>query len=150
MVSVGSQGPCRRVLRAGPRQPQRDDPQRDEAARIREQRGRGSDVAPRLRRPFSEKGGLQRRDRLSTRLRDWEVGAVSAGGPNDVEAIRRKPAMLAEGLRDRAILPEIAINHFRAAFPDGAVVELRDAGHFCQEDQPTLLVSLIEQFVQLT
>jgi cis-3-alkyl-4-acyloxetan-2-one decarboxylase len=73
-----------------------------------------------------------------------------AGGPSDVAAIRRKPAMLAEGLRDRAILPEIAIDHFRAAFPNGAVVELRDAGHFCQEDQPTLLVSLIEQFIQLT
>jgi hypothetical protein len=32
------------------------------------------------------------------------------------EAIRHKPAILAEGLRDRAILREIAINHFRAAF----------------------------------
>jgi len=27
---------------------------------------------------------------------------------------------------------------------------LPDAGHFCQEDQPALLVALIEQFVQLT
>ena len=73
-----------------------------------------------------------------------------AGGPADVEAIRRKPAMLAEGMRDRAILPEIALAHFRAAFPSGAVVELPDAGHFCQEDQPRALVALIEQFMQLT
>jgi cis-3-alkyl-4-acyloxetan-2-one decarboxylase len=73
-----------------------------------------------------------------------------AGGPREVEAIRHKPAMLAEGLRDRAILPEIALTHFRAAFPEGAVVELHDAGHFCQEDQPAILVALIEQFVQLT
>jgi cis-3-alkyl-4-acyloxetan-2-one decarboxylase len=73
-----------------------------------------------------------------------------AGGPSEVEAIRRKPAMLAEGMRDRAILPEIALEHFREAFPAGAVVELQDAGHFCQEDQPALLVALIEQFVQLT
>jgi pimeloyl-ACP methyl ester carboxylesterase len=73
-----------------------------------------------------------------------------AGGPREVEAIRHKPAMLAEGLRDRAILPEIALTHFRAAFPKGAVVELHDAGHFCQEDQPAILVALIEQFVQLT
>ena len=58
--------------------------------------------------------------------------------------------MLAEGLRDRAILPEIALNHFRAAFPEGAIVELDDVGHFCQEDQPAMLVALIEQFVQLT
>lgn len=73
-----------------------------------------------------------------------------AGGPREVEAVRRKPAMLAEGLRDRAILPEIALNHFRAAFPEGAIVELDDVGHFCQEDQPAMLVALIEQFVQLT
>jgi cis-3-alkyl-4-acyloxetan-2-one decarboxylase len=73
-----------------------------------------------------------------------------AGGPTEVEAIRRKPAMLAEGMCDRAILPEIALTHFRAAFPDGAVVELQEAGHFCQEDQPEVLVALIEQFVQLT
>ena len=59
-----------------------------------------------------------------------------AGGPAEVDAIRRKPAMLAEGLCDRAILPEIAFAHFRAAFSGGAVVELQDAGHFCQEDQP--------------
>jgi cis-3-alkyl-4-acyloxetan-2-one decarboxylase len=73
-----------------------------------------------------------------------------AGGPAEVDAIRRKPAMLAEGMCDRAILPEIALAHFRAAFPGGAVVELQDAGHFCQEDQPTTLVALIEQFIQLT
>jgi haloalkane dehalogenase len=73
-----------------------------------------------------------------------------AGGPREVEAIRRKPAMLAEGMRDRAIRPTIALAHFRAAFPGGAVVELPDAGHFCQEDQPATLVALIEQFLQLT
>jgi haloalkane dehalogenase len=73
-----------------------------------------------------------------------------AGGPGEVAAIRRKPAMLAEGMRDRAILPEIALAHFRAAFPGGAVVELPGAGHFCQEDQPATLVALIDQFIQLT
>ena len=73
-----------------------------------------------------------------------------AGGPSEVDAIRRKPAMLAEGMRDRAILPEIVLAHFRAAFPGGAVVELPDAGHYCQEDQPLVLVALIEQFLQLT
>jgi cis-3-alkyl-4-acyloxetan-2-one decarboxylase len=73
-----------------------------------------------------------------------------AGGASEVEAVRRKPAMLAEGLKDRAVLPEIAINHFRTAFPGGAIVELPGAGHFCQEDQPAVLVALIDQFVQLT
>jgi pimeloyl-ACP methyl ester carboxylesterase len=73
-----------------------------------------------------------------------------AGGPAEIEALRRKPAMLAEGMRDRAIMPEIAIEHFRAAFPQGAVVELANAGHFCQEDQPATLVALIDQFMQVT
>lgn len=72
------------------------------------------------------------------------------GGPAEVEAIRHKPAMLAEGMRDRAILPEISLDHFRAAFPAGAIVELPHTGHFCQEDEPAILIALIEQFVQLT
>jgi haloalkane dehalogenase len=58
--------------------------------------------------------------------------------------------MLAEGMRDRAVLPETALTHFRAAFPGGAVVELEDAGHFCQEDAPAILIALIKQFIQLT
>ena len=32
----------------------------------------------------------------------------------------------------------------------GAVTEIEGAGHFCQEDQPLLLVALVEQFIQLT
>jgi pimeloyl-ACP methyl ester carboxylesterase len=73
-----------------------------------------------------------------------------AGGPAEVEALRRKPAMLAEGMRDRAILPDVVLSHFRTAFPGGSIVELPAAGHFCQEDQPALLVALIEQFMQVT
>jgi cis-3-alkyl-4-acyloxetan-2-one decarboxylase len=72
------------------------------------------------------------------------------GGQDEIAAVRRKPAMLAEGLRDRAILPAIVIGHFRAAFPEGSIVELAATGHFCQEDQPALLVALIEQFIQFT
>jgi pimeloyl-ACP methyl ester carboxylesterase len=68
----------------------------------------------------------------------------------EAEAIGSKPAMLAEGLRDRTIPPHIALTHFRAGFPKGAVVELENAGHFCQEDEPATLIVLIEQFIQLT
>jgi len=71
-----------------------------------------------------------------------------AGGLHEIEEVRHKPAMLVEGMKDRAILPEIAITHFRNAFPKGAITEMPDAGHFCQEDQPLLLVALIEQFLQ--
>lgn len=61
-----------------------------------------------------------------------------------------KPAMLAEGMDDRAIPPERAIADFRALWPDGPVVELPGVGHFCQEDAPEVLVPLIQQFLQTT
>ena len=73
-----------------------------------------------------------------------------AGGPREVEAIRRKPAMLAEGMEDRAIPPARAIADFRDLWPTGPVVELPGVGHFCQEDAPEVLVPLIQLFIQLT
>jgi cis-3-alkyl-4-acyloxetan-2-one decarboxylase len=82
---------------------------------------------------------------------DFATGRVKfQTDPRQVETLRRKPAMLAEGLRDRAILPETVLTHFREAFSDGAVTEMENAGHFCQEDEPALLIALIKQFIQLT
>ena len=67
-----------------------------------------------------------------------------------VDALRAKPAMLAEGMKDKAIPPELAIADFRALFPRAPVVELDDAGHYCQEDAPETLIALIQQFMQMT
>lgn len=67
-----------------------------------------------------------------------------------LDKLRSKPAMLAEGMRDRAILPEVAIADFRALFPAAPIVELPHAGHFCQEDAPETLVALLQQFIQST
>jgi cis-3-alkyl-4-acyloxetan-2-one decarboxylase len=67
-----------------------------------------------------------------------------------VEALKSKPAMLAEGMKDHAIPPATAIADFEALWPNGSVVELPNAGHFCQEDEPDKLVALIQQFLQLT
>ena len=39
---------------------------------------------------------------------------------------------------------------FKAQFPNAPVVELPQAGHFCQEDVPETLVALIQQFIQQT
>ncbi len=72
---------------------------------------------------------------------------VKEGFPG-VEALKQKPAMLVEGMRDQAILPDYALADFRALFPDAPIVELPDAGHFCQEDAPETLVALILQFLQ--
>jgi haloalkane dehalogenase len=66
------------------------------------------------------------------------------------EELRRKPAMLAEGMQDQAIPPQVVIGAFRAQFPGAPVVELEGAGHYCQEDAPELLVALLQQFIQST
>ena len=84
-------------------------------------------------------------DAYSGRIADY----VLEGLPG-LEQLRAKPAMLAEGMEDRAIPPARAIADFRALWPDGPVVELPGVGHFCQEDAPEVLVPLIQQFVQLT
>lgn len=67
-----------------------------------------------------------------------------------LDALRKKPAMLAEGMDDHGILPAVAIADFKTLFPKGPVVELENVGHFCQEDAPVTLVALIDQFIQMT
>jgi haloalkane dehalogenase len=56
------------------------------------------------------------------------------------------PAMMIEGMQDRAIWPHVALAGFRAFFPHGTVHELPQAGHFIQEDAPETVVPLIEEF----
>lgn len=58
----------------------------------------------------------------------------------------RVPAMMVEGMQDRAIWPHVAIAGFRAFFPHGTVHELPGAGHFIQEDAHEVVVPLIEEF----
>jgi len=81
-----------------------------------------------------------------------EFDAVSFPEPasSAVDEIRRKPAMLAFGMQDRALLASHMIPIFSGAFPDAPVVRLAGAAHFCQEDEPELLTALILQFVALT
>jgi cis-3-alkyl-4-acyloxetan-2-one decarboxylase len=80
---------------------------------------------------------------------DRMVPYVREGFPM-VPALRGKPAMLAEGMSDQAIPPELAIADFKALFPKGPVVRLNGVGHFCQEDAPEALVALIQLFIQMT
>ena len=71
-------------------------------------------------------------------------------GIGGIDELRKKPAMLAEGMRDRAIPPARAIADFKILYPTGPIVELENVGHFCQEDAPETLVALIQQFIQMT
>jgi len=81
-----------------------------------------------------------------------EFDAVRFPGPapGAVDELRRKPAMLAFGMRDRALLAAHMIPIFSGAFPAAPIVRLPGAAHFCQEDEPALLSALISQFVALT
>ena len=67
-----------------------------------------------------------------------------------VNNLKSKPAMLAVGMKDGAIDPEVQFADFKALFPDGPIVRLPNAGHYCQEDAPETLVALIQQFIQMT
>ena len=78
------------------------------------------------------------------------IGPYVKAGASGVPALRSKPAMLAEGMRDRAIPPGLAIADFQALFPSSPVVRLERAGHFCQEDAAPELVALIQLFLQMT
>ncbi len=78
------------------------------------------------------------------------IGAYVKAGAAGVPDLRSKPAMLAEGMRDRAIPPDLAIADFQALFPAGPVVRIERAGHFCQEDAAPELIALIQLFMQLT
>ncbi len=78
------------------------------------------------------------------------VGDYVRSGLPGIPALRSKPSMLAEGMRDRAIPPALAIADFRALFPDAPVREIADAGHFCQEDAPGRLAELIAGFMRNT
>ena len=77
------------------------------------------------------------------RIRDTLVGALPGLFQLGQSGI---PAMMVEGMQDRAIWPHVAIAGFRAFFPQGTVHELPEAGHFIQEDAHEVVVPLIEEF----
>ena len=94
--------------------------------------------------PEESVGGLEfPLDAHLNRIRDYTIE-----GAKGLPDLKRKPAMLAEGLCDHAIPPELAIADFEGVWPGRPVVRLPGVGHFCQEDAPATLVALIESFVQ--
>ncbi len=81
------------------------------------------------------------------RCKNFIIKTLKTG---NLEKIRAKPAMLVEGMKDQAIHPENAIADFKKLWPDGPIIKLENAGHFCQEDCPETLAALIHQFIQIT
>ena len=76
------------------------------------------------------------------RIRDF-VREGAAGVP----ALRQKPAMLIEGMMDRAIPPALALADFQGLWPHAPAIEIPGAGHYIQEDAPEVVVPLIQAFL---
>jgi len=67
-----------------------------------------------------------------------------------IENLKSKPAMLAVGMKDRAIAPETQIADFSAIWPGRPIIKLPNAGHFSQEDAPDTVIALIKLFIGST
>jgi haloalkane dehalogenase len=78
------------------------------------------------------------------RIRDF----VREGAPG-VSALREKPALLIEGMRDRAIPPALAIADFQGLWPKAPVIQVPGAGHYIQEDAPEIAVPALQTFLAM-
>ncbi|MFJ3762674.1 alpha/beta fold hydrolase [Streptomyces sp. NPDC090080] len=67
--------------------------------------------------------------------------------PAAVARIQALPAMLLYGMQDTALVPEHIIPAFTAAFPDAPVIEVANAGHFPQEDNPDAVLAALQLFI---
>ena len=76
------------------------------------------------------------------RIRDF----VREGAPG-VAALRDKPALMIEGMLDRAIPPALALADFAGIWPKAPVVQVPGAGHYIQEDAPEVVVPALQTFL---
>ena len=84
-------------------------------------------------------------DALLNRIVPYVVEGIKQG---DLKSLCAKPAILAYGMKDNAIEPDYAIRDFKALFPNSQVIEMPNAGHYSQEDEPELLINLIKAFMK--
>jgi len=76
------------------------------------------------------------------RIRDFvKEGAAGAA------ALRGKPALMIEGMLDRAIPPELALADFAGLWPKAPVVRVPGAGHYIQEDAPEVVLPVLQAFL---
>jgi pimeloyl-ACP methyl ester carboxylesterase len=78
------------------------------------------------------------------RIRDF----VREGAPG-VAALRDKPALMIEGMKDRAIPPALALADFTGLWPNAPVIEVPGAGHYIQEDAPEVVIPALQTFLGL-
>jgi pimeloyl-ACP methyl ester carboxylesterase len=68
-------------------------------------------------------------------------------GAAGVVALRGKPALMIEGMLDRAIPPALALADFAGLWPDAPVIRVPGAGHYIQEDAPEIVVPALQTFL---
>ena len=85
-------------------------------------------------------------DALLNRIVPFIVEGIKQG---NLSKLCSKPAILAYGMQDKAIDPDYAIRDFRALFPQSKVTEIPSAGHYSQEDEPQILIDLIQKFMRV-
>ncbi len=78
------------------------------------------------------------------RIRDFV--REGAGG---VTALRDKPALMIEGMLDRAIPPALALADFAGLWPKAPVIHVPGAGHYIQEDAPEVVVPALQTFLAM-
>ena len=70
------------------------------------------------------------------------------GSDEAVATVRNLPAMMIEGMRDKALLAEHFVPLFKEVFPQAPGHCLENAGHFCLEDAPEEISRLILEFIE--
>jgi hypothetical protein len=68
------------------------------------------------------------------------------GSTEQVEAVRAKPEIMIEGLRDKVLLAKYFIPLFENAFPGRPIHRLEGGGYFVLEDEPEKITELILDF----
>lgn len=68
-------------------------------------------------------------------------------GACGVAALKDKPALMIEGMLDRAIPPALALADFQGLWPRAPVIHVPDAGHYIQEDAPEAVIPAMQAFL---
>jgi pimeloyl-ACP methyl ester carboxylesterase len=94
-------------------------------------------------RPVDCKGAIEfPLDLALGRIRDFV-----REGASGVPALRDKPALMIEGMLDRAIPPALALADFAGLWPNAPVIQVPGAGHYIQEDAPEVVVPVLLTFL---
>jgi pimeloyl-ACP methyl ester carboxylesterase len=86
--------------------------------------------------------------------RDIPIGDHHPSAPVMLEigeklADLRRPTLLVWGMRD-PVLPPVILEGWKALYPDAEVLELPEARHYLQEDEPEAITARILEFLRAT